>query len=272
MFVGSGGGDVGVGNAILPSEVIFVPERPKEAEEQRCTGKEISETAPSQLARFRKAAVHSNHRKAIELHPKGCAGEEREQAKVEEINQEKNGTIDCEIDFKEFELSPQGTEHQEKAAQYARKHDRIDQAGDAAGLRLRQRTRSCGGMDAVSLDHGKIKLRLRNVNFNVLNRSKTSNGARSNSGGDDRWSMFTGKRQQRLGRSRGVFMAARAVNFQAASNLAAPFRLFGSVCLARRRSLGERNLTKWTDFQVAIANSTTLRADLNHRFVLRCGP
>lgn len=142
-----------MGNAILPGEVIFVPERPKKTEEQGCAGKKISETAPSQLARLRKTTVHSNHRKAIELHPKGCAGEEREEAKVEEVNQKENGTIDGEIDFEEFELPTQGTEHQQKPTQHAREYDRIYQASEAARRQLCQWTRSCSGMGAVGLDH-----------------------------------------------------------------------------------------------------------------------
>src|SRR5713101_6894099 len=43
---GRGGGDIGLRDAVLPCEMVLVPERPEVAEHQRCAGEHVAEAAP----------------------------------------------------------------------------------------------------------------------------------------------------------------------------------------------------------------------------------
>src|SRR5713101_4010290 len=43
---GRGGGDVGLRDAVLPGEMVLVPERPEVAEHQGCAGEHVAEAAP----------------------------------------------------------------------------------------------------------------------------------------------------------------------------------------------------------------------------------
>ncbi|HEV2289438.1 MAG TPA: hypothetical protein VGR81_10840 [Candidatus Acidoferrales bacterium] len=86
------------------------------------------------------------------------------------------------------------------------------------------------------------------------------------------------KGQGRLG-LRGILAgknvpAARTVNFETAGNLAAPFWFFGDGGLAGRRGLGGRggSLAERAHVYVLISDRATLRTNVNHRLVLRCGP
>lgn len=127
-------------------------------------------------------------------------------------------------------------------------------------------------MDALGLDDGKIELGLRKMNLDALSGSQTGDGARSHCSGDNRGRLWCGKRQHGFGPRFVAIVAARTVNFEPPSDFSAPLGLFGRIWLARRRWLGEGRLAKWAHLDVRIANRATLRADLNHRFVLRCGP
>lgn len=115
-----------MGDAILPSEVIVVPEGPKKTKEDCAARKEISEAAPSQLACIGKSTIHSHDRKPVQLHPNGCAGEESEEAYVEEVNKAQDGSINYEIDFEKFKLAAQRAEHDKESAEHAENHGGID--------------------------------------------------------------------------------------------------------------------------------------------------
>lgn len=125
----------------------------------------------------------------------------------------------------------------------------------------------------MSFDDGEIKLRLRNVNFNMLRRPDARDGSRSNGRGDDRRGRFARKRENGLRFGGNFFATARAINFQAAGDFATPFRLAGRSRGNRRRWLrkSEMGFAKRAHFNVLIGNRATLRADLNHsvRFALR---
>src|SRR5215469_14952896 len=120
----------------------------------------------------------------------------------------------------------------------------------------------------MSLDDGKIELRLRDMNFNMLSGPDARDGSRSNGGGDDRGRRrFTRKREDGLGFGGSFFVAARSVDFQA------PLGLVGRRYGNRGKGLGsgEVSFTKRAHFHVLVRYRATLRADLNHsvRFALR---
>lgn len=132
-------------------------------------------------------------------------------------------------------------------------------------------------MQPVIFNHGEIQLRLRNVNFHALRRAKTRERARGRRRRNHVGRIAVAEWQARL---RFFFllrwMPARPIYFQASGNLTAPFRFFrrGGRAIRSGRGLGNHKsrLTKRTHINRLIAYRATLRADLNHRFVLRCGP
>jgi hypothetical protein len=126
-------------------------------------------------------------------------------------------------------------------------------------------------MNAVSFHYRKIELGLGDMYFDALSGADARYGAGSNGSGNDARAVFITKRKGRLGFRRNSFVAARTIDFQAASNFTAPLRFLSGVGTDRRRGWIVGSFAKWAHFNPLIADCATLRANLNHpvRFALR---
>lgn len=269
--------DVGVRHAVVPCEFVLIPKSPEEAEKNRAGGEQIAEAAPEELAGFGKGAINGNGGEAANLHARSRAGEQREEDEVKGVNQEKYGRVDAKLRAKKAELAAERTEKAEETDENGGDNDGVQNAGKAARGQFCDGKRRFCRTEAVVFDDGEIQFRLGDVNLDALRWAKAGNGARRNGGGDDVWNAAA-EGQSGLGLlgivSGEHVVAAGTINFEAAGDLTAPFRFFGCGGWARRRGLGRRGgrLTKRAHVNVLITNRATLRANLDHRLVLRCGP
>lgn len=258
----------------MPGEMSFIPQSPKEAEQKSSAGEQIAECAPEELRIFRQIAVEGHDGKASRGHSGGGAGKKREEREVQRVNEEKNERVDGDIGFGERELASQRTEHREKKQENRGNGSGIEYSGEASRGQLGGGNRRRCGLNAKILDHGKIELRLRDMNFHVLRGAKARNRARSRRRGNYR-RPFRSERQRRLGAFAFGVRPARAVDLEPASYFLTPFGLIGSGrrrCRRSRLNRRKREFAERADFHVLITDGATLRAYLNHRFVLRCGP
>src|ERR1700674_2553416 len=102
--------DVGLRNAILPGEVVLVPERPQEAERECCAGKQIAEAAPQELASVGQAAIEANDGKAAKLHSGRRAGERGEQEEILRVEQIEDGKVHDGVYLLDRQLPAERTE------------------------------------------------------------------------------------------------------------------------------------------------------------------
>ena len=74
--------DVGLRDAVLPGEMIFVPQGPEKSEQQRGSRKQVSEAAPQELARVGRLPSSRTMVRPTELHSRRGSRERGEQEKV----------------------------------------------------------------------------------------------------------------------------------------------------------------------------------------------
>src|SRR4029077_18954962 len=90
---GRGGGDVGLRDAVLPGEMVLVPEGPEVAEHHRCAGEHVAEAAPQELARVGERAVEADDGEAAKLHSRSGSRKSGEQEKILRIEQVEGSAI-----------------------------------------------------------------------------------------------------------------------------------------------------------------------------------
>src|SRR5579862_4056903 len=83
-------GDVGAGDAVVPAQVIFIPERPQKSHEGCAAGDDVTEAAPHQLARLRRRAVKTYQPQPGKNHAWGGAAHHGEQGEILRIKQREN--------------------------------------------------------------------------------------------------------------------------------------------------------------------------------------
>ena len=108
-------GDVSMRNAVVPGEMVLVPEGPEKAEHHRATGKQISERTPLQLAVFGEVAVEPHHVKPAKLHSRRGAAEDGEDREIESVEENKRRAIDSRIHAREIEVAAERAEQAKKA-------------------------------------------------------------------------------------------------------------------------------------------------------------
>lgn len=304
---GRGGGDVGLGDAVLPGEAVLVPERPEEAEHERGGGEQVAEAAPDKLAGVGQAAVEAHDGEAAELHAGRGAGERGEERHVEAVKQVDHGRADDCVHSFERELPAERAEQPDKPHAGEAEEERVERAGPAAfgdtrdrnesGLRARAVVR--GGreiefwldadFDPFSLMGGLCRsfarvLLLAQGQLPLVRVVEIEDGGR------------LGERQAGLRVVAAEASVPRAVLLEAAGDFDAPFGLggfgglapfgaapgkcargygfenffvFGCPSTALRAFGG--NFTKGAALAVVKQESATLRADVYHWSVLRCG-
>ena len=144
---GRGGGDVGLRDAVLPGEMVLVPEGPEVAEHHRCAGEHVAEAAPQELARVGERAVEADDGEAAKLHSRSGSRKSGEQEKILRIEQVKGSEIDDGVHFFEDDLAAQRAEEAEESGGGEREKESVEHAGSAAfgeigdgherGLRMR---------------------------------------------------------------------------------------------------------------------------------------
>src|ERR1700730_4243202 len=100
-----GSGDVALRDAVLPGEVILVPQSPEEAEHQRGGGEQVAKASPQKLARIRECAVEADDGQAAKLHSRSGPSECDEQEKVLRVQQVERGETDDGVHFFEQDLA-----------------------------------------------------------------------------------------------------------------------------------------------------------------------
>lgn len=132
--VGDGGcgGDVGLRDAILPGEMVFVPERPEIAEHQRCAGEQVAEATPEELARVWERAVEADDGEASKLHAGRGSGKSGEEEKILRVEQVEADEIDDAVRFLEGELPAEGAEEAEESGVGEREKNSVEHTGLAA--------------------------------------------------------------------------------------------------------------------------------------------
>src|SRR5271156_6964861 len=83
-------------NPILPSETIFIPQRPQKPQHHRSARKKVPKTAPQQLPRVGQAAVQPHDRKLAKLHPGSSSRKCGEKKKILCVKEVESGEVyDC---------------------------------------------------------------------------------------------------------------------------------------------------------------------------------
>src|SRR5271156_2303256 len=92
-------------NPILPSETIFIPQRPQKPQHHRSARKKVPKTAPQQLPRVGQAAVQPHDRKLAKLHSRRSSRKSGEQKKILRVKKVESREIyDC-VHFFQHQLA-----------------------------------------------------------------------------------------------------------------------------------------------------------------------
>ena len=124
-----GGGDVGLGDAVLPGEMILVPEGPQVAEHESGAGEEVAETAPEELARVGECSVETDDGEIAKLHSGSGARKSGEEEKILRVEQEKRGEINDGVHFFENDLAAERTEKAEESGGSECEKERVEHGG-----------------------------------------------------------------------------------------------------------------------------------------------
>lgn len=119
-------------DAVLPGEVVLIPERPEKTQHHSGTGKQVAETAPEQLAGIGKAAVEANDGDTAKLHAGSGASERGEQKEILRVEKVERGEIDDGVHFGEDDFATERAEQAEEGAVGEREEKRVEGAGAAA--------------------------------------------------------------------------------------------------------------------------------------------
>jgi hypothetical protein len=304
VFDGGGGGDVGLGDAVVPCEMVLVPEGPEVAEDYGCAGEDVAEAAPEELAGVGQAAVEADNGEAAELHAGRGTGKRGEQEKILRVKEECDGAVNDGVHLIEEHFAAERAEEAEKTGAGQAEEKCVEESGPAALGKGRDGNEGGLGMRAVVGRICKIEFGL-NADFHALGLAVALNGARACAFvfADFvfvflKGNFFVeGKAGLRIVRAENT--AAGAIIFEAASDFLAPIGFvvimklgFPKPGLARgssgniggtRRGRGDRNgvlrlgarierdVTEGAIFGVLKQEGTTLRAYAYHWSVLRCG-
>ena len=108
-------GDVSMRNAVVPGEMILVPECPEKTEHQRAAREQIGKRAPLQLAVFGQLAIEAHDVKPAKLHSRRGAPEDGEDREIKSIEENKRRAIDSRIHAREIEVAAERAEQTQKA-------------------------------------------------------------------------------------------------------------------------------------------------------------
>jgi hypothetical protein len=298
-------GDIGLRDAVLPGEAVFVPQRPDETEQQSGGGKHVAEAAPEELAGIGQAAVEADDGEAAELHAGSGAGEHGEKRHVEAIEKIGGDGINGYVGLGNSDFAAERTEKAEESGASESQEDGVERAGPAA---FGERSHGDEGglrMGAVVRRGGEVELGL-DADFHALGVALAQRQARAGLGFGLRGCGFMviigarvglAKRQAGLRIIVAEAAAADAILLEAARDFAAPVGLGGSgacgtggvrrasrfsrVFRGRTRAggdgleevviLGSFAGAERARIRVVEQQSATLRADAYHWSVLRCG-
>src|SRR5208282_6545094 len=80
------GTQIGVGQAVVPSQCILVPHGPQKPHEKSAGGKHITHAAPKHLPRLRRFAGKADDMQATQHHARSCSPENREESEILQVN------------------------------------------------------------------------------------------------------------------------------------------------------------------------------------------
>ena len=170
-----GGGHVGLRDAILPSETVFVPKRPEKTEKERGAGNDITETAPKKLASIGKAAIEPDDGETPEHHPGSGSCKRGENEKILRVEKEEGGKADDRVDFLEQELAAKRPEKADKTGTGECEKNSVQKAGRATVRQRSHRNKSGLRAGAVGGSGGEIEFGL-DADFDALGRSLARGG------------------------------------------------------------------------------------------------
>jgi hypothetical protein len=249
---GFGGAEIGARDAIVPSQFIFVPLHPEEAEEKSAGGKHIARGAKQKLARRGLFAREIHDAKAAKHHAGSSAAKNGEQGEILEINDGERRGIDGGTELVESEVATKGAEECQEAAPGDEQAGGVNETTEAALVHGSDGIKAgvLGGGGGV-IRNGMVLLRRvirvwrkRDVNEHLRVVSAAGIGGAANGDGEGEvvgrgrlGDGYQGRgRDWRMGRSFGVafegqlglafdgrsFPAAGAVRREALSELTAP--------------------------------------------------
>jgi len=298
-----GGGDVGVGDAVVPGEAVVVPERPEEAEEERGGGERVAEAAPEKLACVGEAAVEAHDGETAKLHAGSRAGERDEERHVERVEEKNDRGADDGVHFLEGEFAAERTEQSGEAGAGEAQEKRVESAGETAVGERGDGDERVLRARAVVGSGGEVEPRL-DADFDALGAIRgcpTRRGVSADRNGSRcdcavvlrvamhaRFVFYVGdpsfvkasssEGKAGLGVVGAKAAAARAVLLEAERDFAVPVGL-GSIGGDAHRTYARvgviifrlRNIAKGAGFRIVEQKGATLRADAYHWSILRCG-
>ena len=222
------GGDVGLRDAVLPGEMVLIPERPKVAEHQCRAGEQVAEAAPQELARVGQSAVEADDGQAAKLHARCGSRKSGEEEKILRVEQVERSEIDDGVHFFEDDLPAQRAEESQESSSSEGEKEGVEHAGGAAFGEIGDRHERRLRVRTIVQSGGEVELGL-DADFHALRLALARRGPLARAVAD--FFLFF---EIELGRERqpGLMFAgmqpaaARAILFQAARDFAAPFGLF----------------------------------------------
>src|SRR5882762_3391271 len=102
--------------AVVPGKLVFVPHRPKEAEEKGSCGKHVSHAAEEHLPGRRGLPGETSYLQVSQHHARGCTTENCEESEVLQIDDGECRCVDNRSQLAQRELAPEGAEEHQEAA------------------------------------------------------------------------------------------------------------------------------------------------------------
>lgn len=124
--------EICLGDAVMPAQMFFVPERPKKSEKARSSGNQVSKASPNHLPRRRNATMKAHEPHTSQHHAWRGAAKNRKQREILGVKQRERGARHHEIEPVEADMAAQDGEQREHAPEAEYQERAVNQRGTPA--------------------------------------------------------------------------------------------------------------------------------------------
>jgi len=165
---GVGGGHVGLGDSVLPGEVVFVPQSPEETEEESAAAEQIAEAAPEERGERRRRAVEGDHGEGHEVHPRRGRAQERKKSEVLSAKEKEGEEVNQQVCASQARGASEGNEQAQEESVGDEEKGGVEKACAHAVVQTGHRNQGGDWLMDAFLGRTEIEMRLPCGDLNVV--------------------------------------------------------------------------------------------------------